>query len=143
MKLTKKIRRKNKQKQKGGDKSGYTIVGFTGRPMNHTTAGPAAAEQFTGRMVGTIPICLPNNEVPGSLYSRMGQVGIGGQFIILPELYKVEWVHGKINLYDMLANELRLCDKNERDYFENPGIPPPDPQARKVWTERNKNLIKT
>jgi hypothetical protein len=127
------------KKQKGGVKSGYTIVGFTGRPMNNSTTGPNAATQFTGRMVGTIPICLPDHEILGSLYSRMGQIGIGGQFIILPQLYKLEWVHGKINMYDMLRNEIILCDKNEKNYFEKVGssLPPTDQVKLNEWLSQS------
>ena len=123
-KTRKNKRTKRHKKQIGGNGSGYRIVGFTGRPMNDAFTGTIATE-FTGRMVGTIPICLPDHEIPGSLYSRMGMNGTGGQFIILTELYKLEWVHGKINIYDMVRNEIRLCDKNEKDYFKLHGSTPP------------------
>lgn len=149
MKLTKKNKRtKRDKKQIGGNGSGYTIVGFTGKPMNQSTNGRIASE-FTGRMVGSMPICLPNHEIPGSLYSRMGQVGVGGQFIILPQLYKLDWVHGKLNLYDVLRNEIMLCDKNENNIFKHGGKPPPSNTAelnswleeKDTWDEATQRVI--
>lgn len=114
-------RTKKNKKQFGGNGSGYTLVGFTNGNVAHNhfiVKSDEERKQFAGTMFGCQPVYLPNHEIKGSLYSRLG----GRMFIILPELYKVEWVHGKLDLISMLNHQIHFCDKNEKFYFNK--LPP-------------------
>jgi hypothetical protein len=121
MKLTKKNKNKNKNKNKqtGGIGSGYTLVGFS-------------------NLFGTlrVPIYLSNHEIPDkSCYSQLGMGGDIAKKIILPELYKLEWVHGKINLYDFLNDGyIILCDQNEKNVFDGHSMAKPrEPSQITEW----------
>jgi hypothetical protein len=84
--------------------SGYTLVGFTSYMY------PGGSE------MGRVPFYLPNEEIKGSLYSRLRLPVAELIIIILPELYKVKWAHGKLDLMDILCNGgyINLCDENEK-----------------------------
>lgn len=126
MKLTKKNKNKNKNKHKqiGGIGSGYTLVGFT---------------DFSDGRGGTLrcPLYLSNHEIPDkSCYSQLGMRDPIAKIIILPELYKLEWVHGKINLYDFFDGNgyIKLCDENEKNVFSGyPATKPTEPSQFNEW----------
>jgi hypothetical protein len=107
--------------QSGCGGKGYTIVGYTGRPLNQYHNNPS----LEGALSSSIPIILPDHEIPNVLFARLGPASGNGQVLVLPELYKVEWVHGKLNLYDMLRKQIYLCDNNENDLFASHGSTPP------------------
>ena len=115
-------------KQSAGGVNGYTIVGYTGRPLNQYHNTPS----HEGALSSSVPIILPDHEIPNVLFARLGPAGGNGQVLVLPELYKVEWVHGKLNLYDMLRKQIYLCDKDEHDLFDLHGPTPPPIEKEKL-----------
>lgn len=114
-----KRRQTRHKKQKGGSPSGYTIVGFTGIIKNSSLGSMLPSS--SGSTTTMIPICLPDHEIPGSLQARMGSGQIS---IILPELYKVEWVHGKLDFLSLLRRSVFFYDRNEKRILLD-GVPPP------------------
>lgn len=118
------------KKQKGGSSSGYTIVGFNG-VINNSRENMMMPNSGNGH-VQNVPICLPDHEIPGSLRARIGS----GSSIILPELYKVEWVHGKLDFVKSIKNHINFYDRNENLVF--PILPweqhpPEDPIKLEKW----------
>jgi hypothetical protein len=97
--------------QKGGSPSGYTIVGFSGVINNSREGAMMPADSSGMGNLKNVPICLPDHEIPGSLIAR-----IGGS-IILPELYKVEWVHGKLEFLKSIKRGINFYDRNENLVF--------------------------
>lgn len=108
--------------------SGYTLIGFTGSPSN-----VGFDNIINGRMFARIPIYLPNQEVQGSVYSRLPTAE--SMFIILPELYKVKWAHGKLNIMDVLCNGgyIKLCDENEESLIPGARNRGTTPAEFRVW----------
>jgi hypothetical protein len=105
--------------------SGYTLIGFSGGLYNTTP----------GRMFNTIPIYLPNQEIPGSFESRLPN-GYSAS-IIIPELYKVRWVRG-LDMFNIFYKDgyIILYDENEKDIFlHNPPLPINSP-AFTAWLSR-------
>jgi hypothetical protein len=98
--------------QKGGSPSGYTIVGFNGVIKNNSNPGSMMPNSGNGQ-VQNVPICLPDHEIPGSLSARIG----AGASIILPELYKLEWVHGKLDFLKSIRGHINFFDRNENPAF--------------------------
>ena len=112
--------------------SGYTLVGFSGTAPSNVGFDGKYGNVITGSMFARIPIYLPNQEVQGSLYSRLPTAE--SMFIILPELYKVKWAHGKLDIMDLLCNGgyIKLCDENEVSLIpgsRNPGTTPAEFRA--------------
>lgn len=109
------MNRNKKVTQMQIDLKGYTIIGFIGHP--NISMEPLKCR---GRMFTRTPIYLPNYNISyNALVSQMLSIGYGGQYIILSELYKVKWFHGKLNIYDMLRSEIVLCDDYEVSIFGN------------------------
>jgi hypothetical protein len=121
------------KKQKGGSPSGYTIVGFNG-VINNSREGAMMPDSGNGN-VKNVPICLPDHEIPGSLSARIGS----GSSIILPELYKVEWVHGKLDFIKSIKYHINFFDRNENLVFpilpwqEHPPNQDAPPEKLEKW----------
>ena len=100
---------------------GYTLIGFMGT-LPHSVANSAN------------PLFLPNHDInvpnfdprlksdPLMQYIEhsRSQSGFGTLWINLPLLYKLKWVHGKIDFYDLCHDGYyKLLDENYENPFKN------------------------
>jgi hypothetical protein len=98
--------------------SGYTLVGFSGSTIDRDNA-----------INRRIPIFLPNQEIALRPHNRHNAYAYfpltqnGKMYLILPELYKVEWFRGRYDIYDILKIGIEMCDENEVSLFYYGGIP--------------------
>ena len=110
--------------------NGYTLIGFSGHLLNVGFDGSPDSQIRNGRTFASIPIYLPNREIQGSLYSRLPSAN--AMSIILSELYKVKWVHGKLDIIDLLKDGyIKLYDENEVELMF--GAPPATATELNVW----------
>ena len=111
--------------------SGYVLIGFSG-----------GSNDSDNNVTQRNPLFLPNKEIArrhpvrlaGDPYAQFPFSYNGKKYLILPELYKVEWFRGRYDILDVLkANE--LCYENEQNLFYPYGAVPVSKTSPefKVW----------
>jgi hypothetical protein len=98
---------------------GYTLVGFIGTVRTiPNTANPFFLPNHEDAMHNpTLTLMQYIEEV--KMYGAISGIG-GSVWVNLPFLYKLKWVHGKIDFYDLChGGHYKLLDEKYKNPFEN------------------------